>query len=189
MAHDYTEWMSAALDGRLTQREWSEWNAHLSTCSRCQARWTALQEVDRTFKRAAHVAPAPGFTARLAARLAQRQAVNAARRRTWTGMGVLFAGALLVIAGAPIVWPWLWPGRLLTSLPASLGRGLESFLQWLVLAQALGKIGQTLAGFIPSWSLSFIAGCAWLSVALLTGWAAVLWQLTRPRTAMMMRHA
>ncbi len=183
MGHDYVELMSAALDGRLEPGERAEWNAHLAACSRCQKRWTALQQVDRAFKSALAVAPAPGFKARFAQRLAQRQASQHSRQRTFAGAGMLTASAMAALVVIGWVLAWQVPGLVgaFTDAPAHLSNTAQTVVQWTVLLRALGEIGQSLVSFVPLWGTIAAVMYAWILVALATTWWGVVLQITRPR--------
>lgn len=183
MGHDYTEWMSAALDGRLTPQERVEWGAHLADCPRCQARWNALHELDYTFKNTARMAPAPGFTARFAERLSMRYAARRARKYTFAGAGVLATGALtaLVIIGWLLAWQLPALSGTLAGTPSQLGGALQVIAQWWVLIRALSETGQSLVSLIPLWVAALVLGCAWFFAMLAAAWSGVIWRVTRQR--------
>jgi len=185
MGHDYTELMSAALDGRLTLGDRAEWNAHLAGCTHCQERWKALHDVDRLFKNAAHIAPAPGFAMRVSARLNKQQSAQHSRQRTFAGVGILTIGALtlLIIMGWLMAWQLPGLSGTLANAPETLSSILQTFIQWLVLLRALGETGQALVGLIPPWGTALALVYSWLLVALALAWSGFIWQITRQRTS------
>lgn len=182
MGHDYTELMSAALDGRLAGHERAEWNTHLATCPRCQARWNALHDIDRMFKNTPLVAPAPGFVARFSNRLARRQAAQQSRQRTLAGTGVLGVGALTVLVTLGWLMAWQLPtlSNLLADAPTYLGNALQAVARWLVLIRAMRETGQALVGFLAPWGPAFAFAYAWLLALLALLWSGLLWRLARP---------
>ncbi len=94
MAHpEYTLWMSLALDNMLAPEQERALQAHLATCPACQAMWQQFTRLDRQLRAAPSMAPAPGFSARVDARLRARRA-----RR----YGAL--GGLLLLAGTTTLW-------------------------------------------------------------------------------------
>jgi anti-sigma factor RsiW len=183
MGHDYTELMSAALDGRLGPGERAEWNAHLAVCSKCQKRWNALQQIDHTFKSASVMMPAPGFKARFAQRLAQRQAAQYSRQRTFAGAGMLTASAMaaLVVIGWVLAWQVPALSGSLADAPAYLSNAAQTVVQWTVLLRALGEIGQSLVSFVPLWGTIAAVIYAWILVALAITWGGIVLQFTRQR--------
>jgi anti-sigma factor RsiW len=157
MAHDYTKLMSAALDGRLSERERIEWDAHRATCPHCQRRWQMLQNVDYLFRGARVAAPAPAFTMRFAARLARQQAARQSAQRVWVGAGILAIGALATLAtfAWPLAWDLLAFSSVLSDIPAQVTALLQNMTGLAVTLRALGRVGGVLASFVTPWWPAF----------------------------------
>jgi len=68
------ELIPAYLDGDLTGEEKQRLEEHLAVCAQCGDELTALEEVGLLLSEAPLFSPQPGFTARVMARLAQREA-------------------------------------------------------------------------------------------------------------------
>lgn len=117
----FSEQMSLALDKQLNAREEDELREHLRTCDACRARWDALQEIERLFAAAPLISPPAGFTARVSARLTERES----RRQIIFGVLALVIGAvvlgLISLASLGEVAPALY---LLVTTPAA-GHGLS----------------------------------------------------------------
>lgn len=158
MAHDYTRLMSAALDGRLSEQERVEWDAHRAACPHCRQRWQALQGVDSLFRGASLAGPEPAFTARFAARLARQQATPQADKRLWVGVTILAIGALatLVRAAWPLAWDLFALSRALNGLPAQVAMLLQNIAQLAVTLRTMGTVGGALVGFITPWLPAFV---------------------------------
>ena len=90
---EYTLWMSLALDGMLTPTQERRLQSHLAECARCRALWERFALLDDRLRAEPAVMPAPGFTARVEARL------RAQRRRRY---GVL--GGVLMLLSALSLW-------------------------------------------------------------------------------------
>jgi anti-sigma factor RsiW len=157
MAHDYTKHMSAALDGRLSERERIEWDAHRATCPHCQQRWQTLQNVDCLFRGARIAAPAPAFTTRFAARLA-KQAAHQVDPRVWVGIVILAIGALAMLTRAawPLAWDLLALSSALNGIPAQVAALVQNIAQLAVTIRTLGMVGSALAGFVTPWWPAFV---------------------------------
>jgi len=97
----YELWMMDALDETLAESERRQLTAHLYTCTRCRAGWEALNAVERVLTRAPMMHPAPGFPARVEARLIRFET----QRRTLIGGLVLLgaAAALCLLALPPLL--------------------------------------------------------------------------------------
>ncbi|MBN1887703.1 MAG: hypothetical protein JW850_06920 [Thermoflexales bacterium] len=153
MAHDYTKLMSAALDGRLSESERLEWDAHRAACPHCQQRWQTFQGVDHLFHSASLAAPTPAFTARFAARLATQQAARQSAQRMWVGASILAIGALATLATVawPLAWNLLALSSALNDVPAQVATLLQNMAGLAVTLRALSMVGGTLAGFVTPW--------------------------------------
>lgn len=173
MQHDYTELMSAALDGRLTPRERAGWDKHLASCPSCQERWQALCAMDRLLAGAELVAPPPDFTQRVALRLAQEQAVSP--RRLLAGVGLLAAGwiGLLIVACAQAL---LW--NVSGGIPTWLGNAVQAAAQWWIFIRAVVEAARSIAHFIPPWGTGLALAFALLLIALAVAWWGLIWQTT-----------
>src|SRR5690242_1263355 len=101
----YHDWMNAMLDGAIAPADRRALEAHLATCSSCQAAWASLSRVHRLFKAAPLSAPRPGFNGRFQARLAQRRSQP---RAIWgalaLGLGAVAVSALVVPVGLAAVF-------------------------------------------------------------------------------------
>lgn len=122
----FTEWMSLAQDGLLNGTQMHLLHAHISVCPECSKRWTAMTNLSHLFHAAPMVAPSPGFTARLAARLAYR----AERRRLGVigillGIGVI---ALIVLAMPSVLGALYFTGE--TVLPYGVLLRLAGLVAW-----------------------------------------------------------
>jgi len=122
------ELIPAYLDGELVggEKQWLE--EHLAVCAQCGDELTALEEVGLLLSEAPLFSPQPGFTARVMARLAQREA----RRRLMRVAPALVAVSLMLtflalLSVVGLLTPW-W-GAL--SAPASLVKlGLDLSLSF-----------------------------------------------------------
>lgn len=187
MAHDYGERMSLMLDGRLNARERADLTAHLATCEECRARWAAFQQVDRVLASAAQVAPAPGFAARFAGRLARQPARRIAPRRVFAGIGAFATGAaaiaLLAVPMLLAVWEGirtlvqgalLLLGSLVAGAPTQLGYSISLAARWLVTLRALNEAGQSIIGALSPSAGPILAGYVLMLVVVVAAWATVM---------------
>ena len=187
MAHDYGEPMSLMLDGRLSARERAELMAHLATCEECRAQWAAFQQVDRVLTRAALVAPAPGFAARFAGRLARQPARRAAPRRVFAGIGVFATGAaamaLLVVSMLWAVWESvsvLAQGalslliNLVAGAPSQLGYLISLAARWFVTLHALNEAGQSVISALSPSAGPILASYTLILAAVALAWTALM---------------
>jgi predicted anti-sigma-YlaC factor YlaD len=104
MTHDtFTEKISLWLDNELGDSEVAELQVHLAGCPICRQTHRAMQQLDTLLRGGSSmtVAPAPGFTARFATRLAQHQARS--NGHVWMGLGVLLLGTLFLFLVGGIV--------------------------------------------------------------------------------------
>ena len=187
MAHDYGEPMSLMLDGRLSARERAKLMAHLATCEECRAQWAAFQQVDRVLTSAAQVAPAPGFAARFAGRLARQPARRAAPRRVFAGIGVFATGAaamaLLVVSMLWAVWESvsvLAQGalslliNLVAGAPSQLGYLISLAARWFVTLHALNEAGQSVIGVLSPSAGPILASYTLILAAVALAWTALV---------------
>jgi len=126
----YTEKIALYMEDMLTDRERTELEIHLTSCSTCQAEHIALKQIDQLLMSIPMAAPAVNFVAQVGIRLDRR--IN--RRRTMTGMAII--GAILLMAAGLLVWSVANSG--LTTL---------SFLSnFNLLGDTVGLLGAVLAG-------------------------------------------
>jgi hypothetical protein len=96
--------MMDALDGALNAADRRRLMAHLDSCARCSADWDALNVVESAFASPKMLQPAPGFPARVEARIAQYES----QRRTLVGGLILLGGAVVLCL---LTLPALLDGR------------------------------------------------------------------------------
>lgn len=139
------QWMLGMLEGGLALEDARALQAHLQSCPRCRATWTALQEVERILS-APPLVPVPvGFAERALARLEAHVAAAPRQGRKspfWpvAGAGLATFSLLLwwiALLGLPVLLSWsspaAWSGlRLLWEALATLARSLMSLLALLV---------------------------------------------------------
>lgn len=132
----FSERMSLALDHQLGAAEERELQEHLRTCDTCQAQWDALQQIERLFATAPLVSPPAGFTARVSARLTERES----RRQIVFGVLSLVVGAFIlgsvVLASVGGSVPSLYSLYLLATTPAA-WRGLAMVTELVSLAESV----------------------------------------------------
>ena len=92
-----TELMSMALDKLLGSQDRQRLDAHLATCSHCQAEWAAMQQVSLLFEQSPMVGPPLGFAVRVERRLEEK---SKKRRRVFGGLAVLTSS--LSLAGVTV---------------------------------------------------------------------------------------
>ncbi len=181
--HHYEEWMSLALDGRLSAQEHAALESHLAACDECRARWAAFQQVDHLLTRAAQVSPAPGFSARVAARLAHEQAHRRARApqmpvewRIIAGIGAVSAGvmAIVLLVVPALVAAWYGIGGLMESGPSILGSGVELAARLLVTLQAFGEAGRSTAAIFARSGGRLLLGYLLVLLLVTATWLAVI---------------
>jgi len=188
-AHDYGEQMSGLLDGALSDPERAALQAHIALCPACQARWQALQQVDLILVRPVQAAPAPGFSARFAARLAAQavqQRAHVARQRRIATAGMCLAGvlALLILVVPALVSGWQALMGTVQSAPAWTSRGLELAARWLVTLRALGEAGRSIASVMQYAGGPLVMGYALMLALVLVTWVSVLRGASRRWTAL-----
>jgi len=192
MVHDYGEHygeqMSLLLDGRLTAQERAALEAHLATCKECRARWAAFQQVDHVLTSVAQVAPAPGFAARFAGKLARQQARRAAApRRVFAGIGVFATGAAAIaLFVVSVLWA-VWEGvgalaqgapslliNLIAGAPSQLGYLISLVARWLVTLHALNEAGQSVIGALSPSAGPILASYTLILVVVVLAWTALV---------------
>lgn len=176
MHHDYTELMSAALDGHLTQRKRAEWDKHLATCPSCQEHWQALCAIDHLLAGAERVAPPPDFTQRVTLRLAQEQSWSL--RRMLAGLG-LFAwswAGLLIMAGVQAL-----AVNGMGGISTWLSSAVQALAQWWIFIRAVIQVARSITHFVPPWGAGLALAYALLLIALAVVWWGLVWQTTSRR--------
>lgn len=127
-------WMMLAVDGALAAFDQQRLMAHLETCPRCNADWQALNTLERMLTRPPMTLPAPGFPARVEARLDRFEA----QRRTLVG-GLILLGAATALCLLAV--PSLLNGRNpLEAYGAFLGRTFELLGYGVMLSYTLGSV-------------------------------------------------
>ena len=124
--NEYTEWMSLAQDGMLNRAQMNLLQMHIAACPPCLGIWESMTEISRVFHAAEMVEPAPGFVARVQARLAYRRE---RRRRTmvWLLLGIGTI-ALAFLAMPSLLEALSLTGRLV--LPYPVITYIEQLLNW-----------------------------------------------------------
>lgn len=167
------ELIPAYLDGELAgeEKQWLE--EHLAVCARCRDELNALEEVGLLLSEAPLFSPQPGFTARVMARLAQREA----RRRLTRIAPALVAVSLMLISLVFLsvmgfVAPW-W-GTL--AAPATLiNLGFDLSLMFMQTSTTLAQVssfllGATLEALPPGLLLPY----SFLMLGLMMVWARLV---------------
>jgi predicted anti-sigma-YlaC factor YlaD len=170
----WDEWMSLHLDGLLSPAQEQQLQAHLADCPTCREQWAVLSWLSSRLKAEPLATPAPDFTARVTARLEQRQA---RRSRLYSsivicvvsvGLWAVAAVAVLCLF-AILVDPSM--RTVLVDLGLSLGRNALAFVT--VLGKALWPIVYALltrpAGLL-------VLGYAVLAMALAGFWTRVVFR-------------
>ena len=164
----FEEWL--LNNNRITLEQQRDLDLHLRTCAYC----SALAETGRVFSAAKMATPAPGFTMRFQARLAERK-IAERRRKLW--------GATLFTLGGLVLLMWMI-GPYLASFIASPATWISVVVGWLVFVGttlfALIDAGAVILRMIPK----FLPPFAWLvllstfaGVGLL--WSVSIWRLVR----------
>lgn len=164
----FETWLLNDLPVTLEQQR--ELDLHLRDCAHC----TALAETGRLLKNVKMTSPAPGFTARFQARLAERK-VAERRRRVW--------GAFLFGLGGLSLLLWL-VGPYAASFISAPSSWVSAIIGWLVfigstlfaLLDAGVVLLEVVANFLPPfvWMvvLSTIAGVGLL-------WSVSIWRFAQ----------
>jgi len=167
------ELIPAYLDGELVGEEKQRLEEHLAVCTQCGDELNALEEVGLLLSEASLFSPQPGFTARVMARLAQREA----RRRLMRVAPALVAVSLLLtflalLSVVGLLTPW-W-GTL--AAPATLiGLGFDLSLRLMQTSTTLAQccsflLGATLGALPPGLLLPY----SFLMLGLMTVWARLV---------------
>ena len=169
----YHEWMNAMLDGAIAPADRRALEAHLSTCTSCQATWAALSSVQRLFKGAPLAAPRPGFNGRFQARLAQRRSRPPA---IWgalaLGLGAVAVSALVVPLGLSVIFSTVRVAEQPATSLALLASASAVFVFLSTLIDALFIAASALAAALLPNPLSWAA--ALLALALTGVWLYVM---------------
>ena len=151
MAHR-GELIPAYLDGELVGEEKQRLEEHLAVCARCRDELTALEEVGLLLSEAPLFSPQPGFTARVMARLAQREA---RRRLARVAPALVAVSLMLTLLALFSVVGFLAPWRGMLAAPATLIQlGLDLSLRLMqtstTLAQACSFLLGATLGALPT---------------------------------------
>jgi len=148
MAHDnYHAMMSLALDRALPPQEQVILHGHLETCLACRSTWDRMCRADALFGQAISVAPSADFTARVMARVAEREA---ARReaKPWRLAVIIIAGLFAVIMALGVTGLiLLGEGNLANGVLRAAAQG-QSVIELMGTAAALVR---TLVGALRTW--------------------------------------
>jgi predicted anti-sigma-YlaC factor YlaD len=139
----YQEQMSLWIDDQLTESEIRQMEAHVAACASCRAALDTMQRLDRLLDAAPMIAPVPGFTERVQARLVTRRR----RSRTWAGLLTLMVATLALLLGATAILAvsglTLWGNLAITGLLSqatglllNLGQAVAAILKlaWLIVS-------------------------------------------------------
>jgi anti-sigma factor RsiW len=168
----WDEWMSLRLDGLLSPAQEQQLQAHLADCQTCREQWAVLSWLSLRLKAEPLAIPTSDFTARVAARLEQREA---RRRRLYGSIGIcvasvgLWAAAALAVLClfAVLVDPSM--RTVLVDVALSLGQNALAFLT--VLGKALWAV---VYAVFTSPAVLLVLGYAALGVALAAFWTRVV---------------
>lgn len=165
MSHEpFATWLFAREDLSPEQRRALQ--EHLHHCPACAALDVAWRDVERQFRQAPLLDPAPGFADRWLARERAERLRRARRLNRWVGGGVLL-GLLSSTAALAALW-WQAPARPLTLLAFPLARGLA-------LGRAATVLMDALANAAPGLLLGAVALVALGTLALLLPLAWTTW--------------
>lgn len=163
----FEDWLLNETPVTLDQQR--ELEIHLRSCSYC----SALAETGKMLHTAKVVAPAPGFTARFQAKLAERKLVER-RRRLW-GMLVFTVGGLALLM-------WILSPYVL-SFAASPATWFSSTLGWVVFLEttivALLEASSVVMNVIPKFLPPFV----WMVVMSTLAGVGLLWSVSIWRLA------
>jgi len=167
------ELIPAYLDGEPIGEEKERLEEHLVVCAQCREELNALEEVGLLLSEAPLFSPQPGFTARVMARLAQREA----RRRLTRVAPALVAVSLILTSLAflsllGLLAPW-WSSLAAPATLIDLGFDLSlRFVQTSnTLAQACSfLLGATLKALPPGLLLPY----SFLMLGLMIVWARLV---------------
>ena len=158
----FEEWL--LNNNRITPEQQRDLDLHLRTCAYC----SALAETGRVLSAAKMATPAPGFTMRFQARLAERK-IAERRRKLW--------GATLFTLGGLILLMWMI-GPYLASFIASPATWISVVVGWLVFVGttlfALIDAGAVILRMIPK----FLPPFAWLVLLSTFAGVGLLWSVS-----------
>lgn len=168
----WDELMSLRLDGLLSPAQEQQLQAHLADCQTCRGRLAVLSHLSSRLKAEPPAIPAPDFTARVTARLQQREA---RRRRLYSSVGIcvgsvgLWAVAALAVLClfAVLVDPSV--RTVLVDVVLSIGQNALAFVT--VVGEALWFIAYAL---LTSPAALLVVGYAVLAVAVGAFWTRVV---------------
>ena len=165
---DIGQFMSLALDQRLTQGEVRCLEEHLGQCPACQEEWEAMQRVSRLFADAPLMGPPPGFADRVMQRLARRQT---RRRRFLAGIALLAACLGLGAFALPEIIGLLATLWQVVSQPSLWSCGAQLMVQLLGLAESLGgACWLVTTALFSSFDQPALLGYSFLVLALTAFW-------------------
>ncbi len=174
------ELIPAYLDGELVGEVKQRLEEHLAVCAQCGGELNALEEVGRLLSEAPLLSPRPGFTARVMARLAQREA---RRRLTRVAPALVAASLMLTFLALLSVVGFLTPWWGTLAAPASLIKlGLDLWLRFMQTSTTLAQtgsflLGATLGALPPGLLLSY----SFLMLGLMMLWARLVIRTPLPQ--------
>lgn len=164
----FDEWL--LNETPLTPEQKRELDLHVRSCIHC----SALLETGAALRSVKMAAPAPGFTARFQARLAERRLAER-RRRLW--------GSILFLIGGAGMLLWL-AGPSLFAFLASPEVWIAGLVEWgifvITTLQAMTQAGEVLLHVVPGFVPPFawlVLGSALAGVSLI--WFVSIWRFTR----------
>jgi len=170
------------LDGELAGEEKRRLEEHLAVCARCGDELKALEEVGFLLSEVPLSSPQPGFTARVMARLAQREARRRLARVAPALVAVsLMLASLALLSVVGLLIPW-WSVVAAPTTLIELGElALDLWLRFLqtstTLAQACSFVlGATLGALPPGLLLPY----SFLMLGLMMVWARLVIRVSVP---------
>ncbi len=158
----FEEWL--LHNSPVTPEQQRDLDLHLRTCAYC----SALAETGKVLGTAKMATPAPGFTMRFQARLAERK-IAERRRKLW--------GATLFTLGGLVLLMWA-AGPYLASFIAAPATWISMVVGWLVFIGttlfALADAGIVILSIIPK----FLPPFAWLVLLSALAGAGLLWSVS-----------
>lgn len=158
----FEEWL--LNNSPVTPEQQRDLDLHLRTCAYC----SALAETGKVLNTAKMATPAPGFTMRFQARLAERK-IAERRRKLW--------GAALFTLGGLVLLMWA-AGPYLVSFIASPATWISVVVGWLVFIGttlfALVDAGAVILSIVPK----FLPPFAWLVLFSTFAGVGLLWSVS-----------
>jgi hypothetical protein len=158
----FEEWL--LNNSPVTPEQQRDLDLHLRTCAYC----SALVETGKVLSTAKMATPAPGFTMRFQARLAERK-IAERRRKLW--------GAFLFTLGGLVLLMWA-AGPYLASFIASPATWISVAVGWLVFIGttlfALVDAGAVILSIVPK----FLPPFAWLVLLSTFAGVGLLWSVS-----------